>query len=179
MRMSFLLLSLASFTVLPGCATDLGTGRDVVVELEGYYPTTVGMLVKSHMDTSSRLRIYLQICEDVSPDGVSCVGRDQRMLAMVEAERKSVLRRLAERYLDEGREYPVYVYGPPCEGWQEMIIVPRCQSAVAIGVWDPNLRDYIIYSPRHGSGSFIESDGFQNFLEMTGKAVGLARKAAR
>ena len=88
------------------------------------------------------------------------------------------LRRLAERYLIEGRDKPVYIYGPMCDGMEEMVVVPRCQNAIALGVWDPYLNDYIVYSTLHGD-SVMESEGFQSFLEVTGKAAGVVRKAAK
>ncbi|UCE85879.1 MAG: hypothetical protein JSU66_16390 [Deltaproteobacteria bacterium] len=172
-------LAVAASFLLSGCATNLGIGVQTVKQLEASYPITVGRLVEAHMDTGSRLRVYLQLCQDLGIAGMACSDDDLRILAVVEAEKKSLLRRLAERYLDEGREKPVYVYGPMCEGLEEMILVPRCQHAVALGVWDPYLQDYVLYSTEHGSGSLIESEGFNTFLELTGKAVGIAKKAAK
>ncbi len=171
------LCALALATLLPACATDLGTGSRVISELQESYPITVGRLVDAHMDTRHRLRVYLQICQDAGPEGMVCADDDLRVLALVEADKKSLLERLAQRYLADGRDKPVYVYGPLCDGFGEMIVVPRCQTAVALGIWDPRLRDYVLYSTLHGSGSLIESDGFNTFLEVTGKAAGLARKA--
>ena len=161
------------------CATNLGTGHQVLESLQTSYPITVGKLVEAHMDTNDRLRVYLQICEDAGPEGAVCSDDGLRVLAMVEARKKRVLERLAHRHLVNGAERPVYVYGPMCEGFEEMILVPRCQQAVAIGVWDPYLRDYVVYSTLHGNGSFVESDGFETFLDLTGRAAGLARKAVR
>lgn len=165
--------------LLGGCATDLGTGSNVVESLLKTHPITVGRLVEARMDTNQRLRVYLQICEDATPEGVVCSDDGLRVLAMVEANRRSLLKRLAERYLQDGRDHPVYVYGPICDGLEEMILVPRCQIAVAMGIWDPYLQDYVIYSTLHGSGSFVESEGFSTLIEVTGRAAGLARKAAR
>ncbi len=176
----FAMLSLgAACMLLAGCATDLGTGDHVVKELKQSYPITVGKLVSAQMDTSKRLRIYLQICQDATQNHVVCDESSFRVLAMVEADKKKILHRLADRYLQEGKEYPVYVYGPMCEGWEEMVIVPHCQKAVAIGIFDPHLQEYIVYSTLHGSGSFVESDGFNSFLEVTGKAVGTAKKVVK
>jgi hypothetical protein len=143
------------------------------------HPITVGRLVEARMDTSHRLRVYLQICEDATPEGIVCSDDARRVLAMVEAKRKSLLQRLADRYLKDGRERPVYVYGPICDGLEEMILVPRCQIAVAMGIWDPYLQDYVIYSTLHGSGSFVESEGFNTLMEVTGRAAGIARKASK
>ena len=127
------------------------------------------------MDPSRRLRVYVSLCHE-NPTGPVC-GRDEpRVLAMVESDERRLLERLAERYLIEGRDKPVYVYGPMCDGMEEMVVVPRCQSAIALGVWDPYLNDYIVYSTLHGD-SVMESEGFENFLEVTGKAAGLVRKA--
>lgn len=162
---------------LSGCATNLGTGNTVVDELHTSFPTTVGKLIDAHMDTSHRLRVYLQICEDAGPEGAVCSDDGLRVLALVEARKKKVLERLAHRHLVNGSERPVYVYGPMCEGFAEMILVPRCQRAVAIGVWDPYLRDYVVYSTEYGNGSFVESEGFETFIDLTGRAAGLARKA--
>jgi hypothetical protein len=138
----------------------------------------VGRLVTAQLDPSRRLRVYLQICQDGDEGGPVCSESDLRLLAMVESGRKSLLERLAERYLLEGREMPVYVYGPMCDGLKEMIRVPRCQTAVALGIWDPNLKDYVIYSTTHGDG-MLESEGFERFIEVTGRASGIARKAAK
>lgn len=173
------LLVAAGLLLLTACATNLGTGSRTLRALENEYPITVGRLVETHMDTSRRLRVYLQLCQDLGTAGMVCSEDDLRILAVVEGQKKSLLKRLAERYLDEGRDKPVYVYGPMCEGIEEMILVPRCQMAVALGVWDPYLQDYVLYSTLHGSGSLIESDGFNLFLEMTGTAVGIVKKAAR
>ena len=175
-----LLPALASLLLLfPGCATNLGTGTEVVQDLSTHYPITVGRLVTAHLDPSKRLRVYLQICQDAGPDGPVCSEDDLRVLAMVESNRESLLKRLVERYLEAGKEQPIYVYGPMCEGMSEMILVPRCQTALALGIWDPLLRDYIVYSTLHGTGSFLESEGFDTFLEVTGRASGLARTAAK
>lgn len=165
--------------LLTACATDLGTGSRVVETLMASHPITVGKLVEAHMDTSDRLRVYLQICEDATAEGIVCAEDSRRVLAMVEADRKSLLRRLADRYLKDGKDHPVYVYGPICDGLEEMILVPRCQIAVAMGIWDPYLRDYVIYSTLHGSGSFVESEGFSTLMEVTSRAAGIARKAAK
>ncbi len=172
-------LLFACVLIPQGCATDLGTGRRVVDTLQNSYPITVGRLVTAQLDTRHRLRVYLQICEDADADGPVCSEESLRVLAMVEADKKSLLERIANRYLEAGREKPVYVYGPMCDGMQEMILVPRCQLAVALSIWDPYLRDYVVYSTLHGSGSFLESDGFGTFLEVTGRAAGIARKAAK
>jgi hypothetical protein len=160
-----------------GCATDLGTGVAVMEKIEEAYPITVGKLVAAHMDQSRRLRVYVSLCHE-NPTGPVC-GRDEpRVLAMVESGERRLLERLAERYLVEGRDKPVYVYGPMCDGMEEMVVVPRCQTAIALGVWDPYLNDYIVYSTLHGD-SMMESEGFENFLEVTGKAAGMVRKAAK
>lgn len=161
-----------------GCAHDLGTGNSVVANLETTYPTTVGKLVSAYLDPSRRLRIYLQICRDAGAEGPICLDEDLRVLAMVESGHKSLLQRLATRYLEDGRDKPVYVYGPLCEGFEEMILVPRCQNALAIGVWDPNLHDYVVYSTLHGD-SVLQSQGFESFLETTGRAAGIVRQAAK
>ena len=160
------------------CTTNLGTGSQVLQHLRASYPITVGRLVATHLDPSRRLRVYLQICQDGDEGGPVCSEGDLRLLAMVESGRKSLLERLAERYLVEGREMPVYVYGPMCDGLAEMILVPRCQTALALGIWDPNLKDYVIYSTTHGDG-VLESEGFERFIEVTGRASGIARKAAK
>ena len=140
----------------------------------------MGRLVDAHMDTKHRLRIYLQICQDAAPDGsMVCGDDDLRVMALVEANKRSLLERIAERYLNDGRDKPVYVYGPRCDGFEEMIVVPRCQTAVALGIWDPRLRDYVLYSTHHGSGALVDSEGFNSFLEVTGRAAGIVRKAAR
>jgi predicted small secreted protein len=172
-------LVVAAALLLPACATNLGTGSRIAHLIETTYPITVGRLVEAHMDTGHRLRVYLQLCQDIGLGGLVCSEDDLRILAVVEAEKKSLLHRLAERYLDEGREKPIYVYGPMCEGLEEMILVPRCQTAVALGVWDPYLKDYVLYSTLHGSGALVESAGFNTFLELTGKAVGIIKKAAK
>ena len=163
--------------LLGGCAKDLGTGPEVVLALQDDYPITVGRLVEAHMDTTNRLRVYLEICEDAGPDGPICEENSLRVLALVQANKKSLLQRISERYLTAGRHMPVYVYGPRCEGIGEMILVPRCQQALAMGIWDPHLRDYVFYSTRHGSDSLLESEGFNTFLEVTGRAAGILRKA--
>ena len=178
-RSLIVLCMLAVAVMLSACATDLGTGKKAVAELEQTYPITVGRLVKAEMDTSRRLRIYLEICEEGVDGELACHENTMRVLAMVEAEKKSILERLANRYLPEGTDRPIYVYGPMCDGLKEMVIVPHCQTAIAVGVWDPALREYVIYSPMHGSGSFVESEGFNTFLKVTGKAVGTAKKAVR
>jgi hypothetical protein len=173
-------LTLSCFLPLTlACATNLGTGSEVMQDLTKDYPITVGQLVKAHLDPSKRLRLYLQICQDAGPDGPVCSEEDLRILAMVESHKEGLLQRLVERYLEEGKERPIYVYGPMCEGLSEMILVPRCQTALAIGIWDPVLRDYIVYSTLHGTGSFLESDGFDTFIEVTRRASGLARTAAK
>jgi hypothetical protein len=168
-------LTLALFIL--GCATDLGTGLQVMEQLEEAYPITVGKLVAAHMDPSRRLRVYVSLCHE-NPDGAVCGREEPRVLAMVESGEKRLLERLAERYLIEGRDKPLYIYGPMCDGLEEMVVVPRCQSAIALGVWDPYLNDYIVYSTLHGD-SVMESDGFATFLEVTGKAAGVVRKAAK
>lgn len=173
------LASLLLALPLLACATDLGTGTDVVRNLEQAYPITVGRLVAATMDTGHRLRVYLQICEDEGPAGPICREDGVRVLAMVEANKKSLLQRIADRYLEAGKSKPVYVYGPRCEGLEEMILVPRCQSALALGIWDPHLEDYVFYSTLHGSGGMIESEGFNTFLEVAGRAAGIVKKAAR
>jgi hypothetical protein len=178
LQIAALLLVLGT-PVLAGCATNLGTGSHVIASLEATYPITVGRLVAAQLDTSHRLRVYLQICEDADAQGPVCSEESLRVLAMVEADKKSLLQRIASRYLEEGRDHPVYVYGPLCEGLQEMILVPRCQLAVALSIWDPHLEDYVVYSTTHGSGSFIESEGFNTFLEVTGRAAGIVKKAAK
>jgi hypothetical protein len=150
----------------------------VVADLETTYPTTVGKLISAYLDPSRRLRIYLQICRDAGPEGPICLDEDLRVLAMVESGHKSLLQRLATRYLEDGRDKPVYVYGPLCDGFEEMILVPRCQNALAIGVWDPNLHDYVVYSTLHGD-SVLQSQGFESFLEATGRAAGIVRQAAK
>ena len=67
-----------------GCATDLGTGLQVMEKLEETYPITVGKLVAAHMDPSRRLRVYVSLCHE-NPTGPVC-GRDEpRVLAMVES----------------------------------------------------------------------------------------------
>jgi hypothetical protein len=171
-------LLLFGVVLLPACSTNLGTGSQVVKHLQASYPITVGRLVATHLDPSRRLRVYLQLCQSGDEGGPLCSESDLRLLAMVESGRKSLLRRLAERYLVEGREMPVYVYGPMCDGLKEMILVPRCQTALAMGIWDPNLKDYVIYSTTHGDG-VLESEGFERFIEVTGRASGIARKAAK
>lgn len=179
LRAAALLALILGTPIVGGCATNLGTGTDVVATLEASFPITVGRLVTAQLDTGHRLRVYLQICEDADAHGPVCSEDSLRVLAMVEANKKSLLRRLAERYLEEGRDHPVYVYGPLCEGLQEMILVPRCQVAVALSIWDPHLEDYVVYSTAHGSGSFLESEGFNTFLELTGRAAGIMKKAAK
>ena len=160
-----------------GCATDLGTGLQVMEKLEETYPITVGKLVAAHMDPSRRLRVYVSLCHENA--GVPVCGREEpRVLAMVESNERKLLERLAERYLIEGRDKPIYIYGPMCDGMGEMVVVPRCQNAIALGVWDPYLNDYIVYSTLHGD-SVMESQGFENFLSVTGEAAGFVRKAAK
>jgi len=160
-----------------GCATNIGTGSQVMEKLEETYPITVGKLVAAHMDPSRRLRVYVSLCHE-SPKGPVCGREEPRVLAMVESGERALLERLAERYLIEGRDKPVYIYGPMCDGMEEMVVVPRCQNAIALGVWDPYLDDYIVYSTMHGD-SITQSEGFQTFLAVTGEAAGLARKAAK
>ncbi len=179
LRATALLALFFGIPMLGGCATNLGTGSHVVADLEAAYPITVGRLVTAQLDTSHRLRVYLQICEDADLSGPVCADDSLRVLAMVEADKKSLLQRIAERYLEDGRNHPVYVYGPLCDGLQEMILVPRCQLAVALSIWDPNLQDYVVYSTTHGSGSFLESEGFDTFLDVTGRAAGIVKKAAK
>lgn len=159
-----------------GCATNLGTGGSVVDELVEDYPITVGHVVEARMDTKTRLRVYIDICEEAD-EPLGCIRGNLRLLAMVEAHKKGVLERLANRYLLDGKDKPIYVYGPLCEGLEEMILVPRCQLAVAISVWDPDLKDYIVYSTLHGDGALVDRPGFQTFLGVTGKAANIARKA--
>lgn len=166
-------------TLATGCATNLGTGERVIDELYNAYPITVGLLVEAHLDTRERLRIYLQVCEDGDHRGPICDDTGFRVLAMVHAEKKSLLERIDQRYLELGKEKPVYVYGPACDGMEEIILVPHCQQVVALGIWDPHLLDYVFYSPGHGSGSFVQSPGFEAFLEVTGRAAGIVRKAAK
>lgn len=169
-----------SLTVaLFGCATDLGTGENVISELHHTYPITVGRLIEAHLDKSDRLRLYLQACEEDGPGQMDCHENTFRILALVTAERKSLLQRIDTRYLEMGKDKPVYVYGPRCDGQDEMIVVPNCQRALALGIWDPYLDDYVFYSTRHGSGSFVKSEGFESFLDVTGRAAGIVRKAAR
>jgi hypothetical protein len=175
---SMLLPLLVVVVFTTGCTKDLGTGRGVVQTLQASYPITVGRLVTAQLDPSRRLRVYLQICQDGDEGGPVCSESDLRLLAMVESGRKSLLKRLAERYLLEGGEMPIYVYGPMCDGLKEMILVPRCQTAVALGIWDPNLKDYVIYSTTYGDG-VLESEGFERFIEVTARASGIARKAAK
>ncbi len=173
-----LIVALALALLSSGCATDLGTGLSVMEQLEETYPITVGKLVAAHMDPSRRLRVYVSLCHE-SPNGPAQCGREEpRVLAMVESGERRLLERLAERYLIEGRDKPLYIYGPMCDGLKEMVVVPRCQNAIALGVWDPYLNDYIVYSTLHGD-SVTKSDGFENFLEVTGKAAGMVRKAAK
>ncbi len=174
-----MLLPMLIVVLLPAaCSTNLGTGSNAMQNLQTSFPITVGRLVTAHLDPSRRLRVYLQICKDADEGGPVCSESDLRILAMVESGRKSLLERLAERYLVEGREMPVYVYGPMCDGLAEMILVPRCQTALALGIWDPNLKDYVIYSTMHGDG-MLQSEGFETFIEVTGRASGIARKAAK
>ncbi len=171
--------ALLSTIALFGCATNLGTGEAVISELHHTYPITVGRLVEAHLDKSDRLRVYLQACEERGPGQMLCHDDTFRMLAVVSAERKSLLERIDTRYLEAGKDMPIYVYGPRCEGKEEMIVIPRCQEALALGIWDPYLSDYVFYSTRHGSGSFVESEGFESFLNVTGRAAGIVKKAAR
>lgn len=166
-------------SALVNCATDIGTGTTVMQQLEETYPITVGKLVAAHMESSRRLRIYVTLCDDSHKNKPPvCPPNEPRVLAIAESGEKKLLKRLSERYLIEGRDKPVYVYGPMCEGLDEMVIVPNCQMAVALSIWDPYLNDYIVYSTLHGD-SAVESDGFQKFLEVTGKAAGVVRKAAK
>ncbi len=160
-----------------GCATDMGTGERVVEDLLSDYPITVGKLIRADIEPSRRLRIYIQLCQNV--DGVlTCEDHNQRMLAVIQSGEKKLLQRLANQYLANSGEMPIYVYGPPCDGLEEMILIPRCQTAVALGVYDPSLRDYIVYSTLHGDG-MLNSDGFANFIEITATATSLARNAAK
>ncbi len=160
-----------------GCATNMGTGTTVVEQLASEYPITMGRLVRADVEPSRRLRVYLQLCPNI--DGAwACDEHDPRMLAVVESGEKQLLRRLAQQYLVSGREMPVYVYGPRCDGLEEMILIPRCQTALALGVWDPALRDYIVYSTMHGDG-VMKSAGFESFIEVTARATSLAKNAAK
>jgi hypothetical protein len=160
-----------------GCATDIGTGEGVVKDLLSDYPITVGKLIRADIEPSRRLRIYIQLCENV--DGVLlCEDHNQRMLAVIQSGEKKLLERLATQYLAKAGQMPIYVYGPHCEGLEEMILIPRCQTAVALGVYDPALKDYIVYSTLHGDG-LLNSAGFANFIEVTGKATSLARSVAK
>ena len=85
------------------------------------------------MDTTSRLRVYLEICEDAGPDGPICEKDSLRVLALVEANRKSLLQRIAERYLTAGRDMPVYVYGPRCEGVGDVCLATaHCDEQVTL-----------------------------------------------
>ncbi len=163
--------------LVTGCATNMGTGTRVVEDLASDHPITMGKLVRAHVEPSRRLRVYLQLCQNI--DGVwTCDEHDPRILAVIESGEKQLLKRLAQQYLVEGSEMPVYVYGPRCDGLEEMILIPRCQTALALGVWDPNLRDYIVYSTKHGD-TVIKSDGFENFIDVTARATSLARNAAK
>ncbi len=159
------------------CATNMGTGSSVVEQLSASHPITVGRLIRAEVEPSRRLRIYIQLCQNIDAAWV-CDDNDLRVLAVIESGEKQLLKRLAQQYLVQGRDMPVYVYGPPCDGLQEMILIPRCQTAIALGVWDPSLRDYIVYSTLHGDG-LMKSDGFNEFIEVTAKATSLARNAAR
>ena len=172
-----LVATLTVALLLSGCAMDIGTGLGVMEQLEETYPITVGKLVAAHMDPSRRLRVYVSLCHE-NPNGPVCGREEPRVLAMVESGERNLLERLAERYLIEGRDKPLYIYGPMCDGLKEMVVVPRCQSAIALGVWDPYLNDYIVYSTLHGD-SVMESEGFETFLDVTGRAAGLVRKAAK
>jgi len=172
-----LVAALALALLLTGCATNLGTGLGVMEQLEEIYPITVGKLVAAHMDPSRRLRVYVSLCHE-NPNGPVCGREEPRVLAMVESGERRLLERLAERYLIEGRDKPLYIYGPMCDGLEEMVVVPRCQAAIALGVWDPYLNDYIVYSTLHGDG-VMQSEGFETFIEVTGRAAGLVRKAAK
>jgi len=171
------LFAVALLSLSTACATNIGTGRKVMEKLEDTYPITVGKLVAAHMDPSRRLRVYVSLCHE-NPTGPVCGREEPRVLAMVESNERKLLERLAERYLVEGRDKPVYIYGPMCDGMEEMVVVPRCQNALALGVWDPYLNDYIVYSTLHGD-SVMESEGFQNFLQVTGQAAGILRQAAK
>ena len=171
-------LALAIWTVLAmACTTDIGTGTTVVEDLRQDYPISVGRLIHADVEPSRRLRIYLQLCHREG-SGYTCADEDPRMLALIESGEKQLLKRLAHQYLIEGSEMPVYVYGPPCEGLGEMVLVPRCQTAVALGVWDPNLQDYIVYSTLYGD-SMVTSPQFENFIEVTARATGVAKGAAK
>ena len=151
--------------LLGGCATNLGTGAKVVQNLEDTHPTTVGRLIEAQLDTDGRLRIYVETDESV------------RVLAMVRSDNESLLKRIAERYLEAGQGHPIYVYGPLCVGLEEMIVVPHCQRALALGIWDPHLESYVVYSTEHGSGDFFESKGFGAFVGAVDKVGGVARNA--
>ena len=118
-----LIVALALALLSSGCATDLGTGLSVMEQLEETYPITVGKLVAAHMDPSRRLRVYVSLCHE-SPNGPAQCGREEpRVLAMVESGERRLLERLAERYLIEGRDKPLYIYGPMCDGLKEMVVV--------------------------------------------------------
>ena len=171
-------LAVAIWTTLAtACATDIGTGTTVVEDLQQDYPISVGRLVHADVEPSRRLRIYLQLCTREENRFV-CAEEDPRMLALIESGEKKLLKRLAHQYLEEGSEMPVYVYGPHCEGLGEMVLVPRCQTAVALGVWDPHLKDYIVYSTLHGD-SMVSSPQFENFISVTARATGVAKNAAK
>ena len=171
-------IAVAVWTALStACATDIGTGTHVIEDLRQDYPISVGRLVHADVEPSRRLRIYLQLCQREG-SGYTCAEDDPRMLAMIESGEKKLLKRLAHQYLTEGSGMPVYVYGPPCEGLGEMVLVPRCQSAVALGVWDPHLKDYIVYSTLHGD-SMVSSPHFENFIEVTARATSVAKGAAK
>ena len=160
------------------CATDIGTGETVVDHLKQDYPISVGRLVHADVEPSRRLRIYLQLCLRNDGPGYTCTEDDQRMLAVIESGEKKLLKRLAHQYLAQGSEMPVYVYGPHCDGLGEMVLIPRCQTAIALGVWDPHLRDYIVYSTLHGD-SMVSSPEFENLIEVTARATGVAKNAAK
>ena len=103
-----LVATLALALLLTGCAMDLGTGLGVMEQLEETYPITVGKLVAAHMDPSRRLRVYVSLCHE-NPNGPVCGREEPRVLAMVESGERSLLERLAERYLIEGRDKPLYI----------------------------------------------------------------------
>lgn len=165
---------------LLACATNLGTGESVYRELQSSYPIAIGRLVAAQVEPSRRLKVYLQLCEmrDVSPIALDCKEEDPRLLAIIESSETKLLKRFAQQYLPLGQEMPVYVYGPSCDGLGEMILIPRCQRAVAISVWDPHLRDYIVYSTMHGD-TVLESSGFENLVQATSRITGVARRAAK
>ena len=175
-----LTLALSLPLLAAGCATDVGTGSDVLTNLKSSYPISVGRLVAAQLGPSRRLKVYVQLCamRDVSPVQLDCQPDDQRLVAVIESSETKLLRRFAETYLPQGGDMPLYVYGPSCEGLAEMILVPRCQRAMAISAWDPHLQDYVVYSTLYGD-SVLESSGFENFVSVTGRITGLVRKASK